>query len=73
MYHWSIFVVTAAITEIIANVVTGTLFFIPWYFAVGFKNDMIGANARGVYEWILFVSYLSLTFPSSFIISIEII
>lgn len=59
MYHWSIFIISVTITEIIANMVTGTLFFIPWYFAVGFKNDMNDENVRGVYEWILFLMFES--------------
>lgn len=56
MYHWSIFVITVGVTETIANLMTGTLFFLPWYFVVGFENDMSNAPGRGAYEWLLFVS-----------------
>lgn len=55
MYHWSIFIFATAITEILASMITGTLFFIPWYFAVGFRNGMIDPNGRGAYMYILFV------------------
>ncbi|KAE8443953.1 hypothetical protein EG329_001177 [Mollisiaceae sp. DMI_Dod_QoI] len=59
MYHWSIYVITAAITETISNIITGTLFFIPWYFAVGFKNDMVDAPSRGGYQYIIFLMFES--------------
>ncbi|KUJ23287.1 uncharacterized protein LY89DRAFT_777066 [Mollisia scopiformis] len=57
MYHWSIFIFTTVITEITANLLTGTLFFLPWYFVVGFENDMVNAPSRGIYQWILFLMF----------------
>jgi ABC-type multidrug transport system permease subunit len=55
MYHWSILIITVVITEIIANLITGTLFFLPWFFVTGFRNGIIDAPGRGVYEWLLVV------------------
>ncbi len=62
MYHWSIFVFATVGTEILINIITGTLFFIPWFFAVGFRNEMSDPNGRGAYMYILFVSQYSLSF-----------
>jgi ATP-binding cassette subfamily G (WHITE) protein 2 (SNQ2) len=56
MFHWSIFITTIVVTEIISNIMTGTLFFLPWYFAVGFWQSMTNSAARGAYQWVMFVS-----------------
>ena len=57
MYHWSVFVMSTVMVELVTNVITGTLFFLPWYFAVGFWQSMTDRNARGAYMWIMVVSY----------------
>lgn len=59
MFHWSIFILTIVTTEILTNILAGTLFFLPWYFAVGFMRGMANRAARGAYQWIMFVSYLT--------------
>jgi len=55
MYHWSILIITVGVTEIIVNLIMGTLFFLPWYFVIGFRNGIIDAPGRGAYEWLLLV------------------
>lgn len=56
MYHWSIFVLSVVFTEILINLLSGTLFFLPWYFVVGFGKGVAESAYRGIYEWIIFVS-----------------
>jgi ABC-type multidrug transport system permease subunit len=60
MFHWSIFIVSGVITETVTNIITGTLFFLPWYFAVGFWQSIADRAARGAYQWLIFV-YLPYT------------
>jgi ABC-type multidrug transport system permease subunit len=55
MFHWSIFIITGVITEVLTNIMSGTLFFLPWYFAVGFWQSMTDRAARGIYQWLIFV------------------
>ena len=55
MFHWSVFIITIVTTEICTNVMSGTLFFLPWYFAVGFWQSMTDRAARGIYQWLIFV------------------
>jgi len=55
MYHWSILIITVGVTEILINLIMGTLFFLPWYFVIGFQNGIIDAPRRGAYEWLLLV------------------
>jgi ABC-type multidrug transport system permease subunit len=60
MYHWSTFVLSALLVEIPYNLMTGTLFFFPWYFAVGFYRDWpddTNKNARGVYIWLMLMFF----------------
>jgi ABC-type multidrug transport system permease subunit len=68
MFHWSIFIITIVVTEILTNIVTGTLFFLPWYVAVGFWQSMTHQASRGAYQWVVFVNY-SVPCPSSFLTS----
>lgn len=55
MYHWSILIISVAVTEIIVNLIMGTLFFLPWYFVIGFGNGITDSSGRGAYEWLLVV------------------
>lgn len=55
MYHWSILIITVGVTEVIINLIMGTLFFLPWYFVIGFKNGIVDASGRGLYAWLLLV------------------
>jgi hypothetical protein len=64
MFHWSIFIITIVVTEILTNIMCGTLFFLPWYFAVGFWQSMTNPAARGAYQWAMFVCH-SLPFRSN--------
>jgi ABC-type multidrug transport system permease subunit len=59
IYSWSIFVLANIIAEIPYNAVTGTLFFISWYFGVGFSQPFsdLDKNARGVYQWLMLMSF----------------
>ncbi|KAH8684346.1 putative ABC multidrug transporter [Tricladium varicosporioides] len=57
MYHWSIFVASIVVTEILTNFYTGTLFFIPWFFAVGFSKNFHNNSGRSAYMWIVFMMY----------------
>jgi len=54
MYHWTTFVLSNIVTEISFNLVTGTLFFFPWYFAIGFYDSWtdMGNGSRGLYMWL---------------------
>jgi ATP-binding cassette subfamily G (WHITE) protein 2 (SNQ2) len=59
MYHWTTFVLANIFVEIPYNIVTGTLFFLPWYYAVGFWQNFSGAEAanRGGYMYYVFVLF----------------
>jgi ABC-type multidrug transport system permease subunit len=60
MYHWSTFILSALLVEIPYNLVTGTLFFFPWYFAVGFYRDWpedTNKSARGAYIWLMLMFF----------------
>jgi ABC-type multidrug transport system permease subunit len=59
MYHWSAFVFSNVITEIPFNLVAGTLFFLPWYFAVGFWHGYSGTDQakRGIYQWLMIMAF----------------
>jgi len=67
MYHWSILIITVAVTETVINLITGTLFFLPWFFVIGFRNGITDASGRGAYEWLLTVRE-SAHFPSRLIL-----
>jgi ABC-type multidrug transport system permease subunit len=58
MYHWTTFVLSVLLVEIPYNLITGTIFFLPWYFAVGFYHDWPpGSSQRGGYMWLLFMTF----------------
>ncbi|KAH8586012.1 brefeldin A efflux transporter Bfr1 [Bisporella sp. PMI_857] len=59
MYHWSTFVLSNVVAEIPFNLVAGTLFFIPWYFTVGFENAFDGSSKaeRGAYQWLMIMLF----------------
>lgn len=62
MYHWSIFIISNIIVEIYYNLVGTTLFFFPWYYAVGFSYHLEDVGNRPVYTWLammLFAMYYS--------------
>jgi ATP-binding cassette subfamily G (WHITE) protein 2 (PDR) len=52
IYDWSIFVLSNIVAELPYNAVTVTLFFIGWYFGVGFSKRFTGSdkNNRVVYQ-----------------------
>jgi ABC-type multidrug transport system permease subunit len=52
IYGWSVFVLSNIVAELPYNAVTGTLFFIGWYFSVGFSKPFSGSdkNIRGFYD-----------------------
>ncbi|OAP58970.1 hypothetical protein AYL99_06267 [Fonsecaea erecta] len=60
-YHWSVFVLANLVTEILFNILAGTLFFFPWYFPIGFSRGWMGSTAgdggRGFYMWLLLMTY----------------
>ncbi|KIX06855.1 uncharacterized protein Z518_04831 [Rhinocladiella mackenziei CBS 650.93] len=59
MYHWSTFVLSSLISEVSFNLLTGTLFFFPWYFGIGFSRDWPGSDtaSRGVYIWLQVMAF----------------
>ncbi|KIW89038.1 uncharacterized protein Z519_10523 [Cladophialophora bantiana CBS 173.52] len=61
MYHWSVFVLSNLLTEITFNILAGTLFFFPWYFAIDFSQGWVdgtaGKGGRGFYMWLLLMAY----------------
>ncbi|KAL7268661.1 hypothetical protein RUND412_008706 [Rhizina undulata] len=57
MYHWSTFVLSNIIVEIPFNFVCGTLFFLPWYYAVGFWQAYDDVAERGIYMWYLMMVF----------------
>ncbi|KAL7904164.1 Brefeldin A resistance protein [Trichoderma velutinum] len=57
MYHWSTFVLSNLIVEFVWNIVGTTLFFFPWYYAVGFDHHVEDSSARGGYTWLLMVFF----------------
>ncbi|KAL2060519.1 hypothetical protein VTL71DRAFT_9160 [Oculimacula yallundae] len=57
MYHWSILIITVGVTEILINLIMGALFFLPWYFVIGFGNGIDNSSSRGAYEWLLLMMF----------------
>jgi ABC-type multidrug transport system permease subunit len=59
MYHWTIFILSNIIAEIPFNIVAGTLFFLPWYFAVGFWHGFSESDraSRGAYQWLMIMLF----------------
>lgn len=57
MYHWSTFVASLVLIEIPYNFVCGTLFFLPWYFAVGFWKGAENQANRGGYMYYVFLLF----------------
>jgi ABC-type multidrug transport system permease subunit len=58
MYHWTTFVLSNIIAEIPYNLFTGTLFFFPWFFAVGtWRYYNLERAQRGVYTWLIFMLF----------------
>lgn len=59
LYHWSTYVLSTILAEVSFNMVTGTLFFFPWYFAVGFSRTWTdpGNGTRGLYMWLQLMSF----------------
>ncbi|KAJ8294266.1 Brefeldin A resistance protein [Rhodotorula toruloides] len=53
MYSWPVFVITAILVEIPFNIVAGTIFFLCWYWTVGFPS----ATNRAGYAYLLFVIF----------------
>jgi len=39
IYHWSAFVIGAILVEIPYSIVAGTLYFVAWYYPIGFPRD----------------------------------
>ncbi len=59
IYHWSTFVLSNILAEVPYNIGAGTLFFIGWYFGVGYFRTFDGsaANNRGIYQWLLLMLF----------------
>ncbi|KAI9772587.1 MAG: ATP-binding cassette transporter snq2 [Geoglossum umbratile] len=58
MFHWSAFVLSNIIAEIPYNMFAGTLFFFPWFFAVGTWHDYhLDRAQRGAYTWLIFMLF----------------
>ena len=53
IYHWSALVLSNIIAETPFNLFCGTIFFIPWYFGIGFRDSWTDANPRGIYMWLM--------------------
>ncbi|ORY82114.1 bfr1+ protein [Protomyces lactucae-debilis] len=54
IYSWPAFMFAQIVCEIPLNAVCGTLFFLPWYFAVNFPSGFVGSAlkaSRGAYAW----------------------
>src|SRR5271167_4558637 len=59
IYGWSAFVLSNIIAELPYNFVCGTLFFIGWYFGVGFYQPFSGSERsnRGIYQWLMLMAF----------------
>jgi ABC-type multidrug transport system permease subunit len=59
VYHWSTFVLSNILAEFPYNIGAGTLFFVAWYFPVGFWRPFSGAemNSRGIYQWLMIMAF----------------
>src|SRR5947208_10074028 len=57
MFHWSAFVLSNIIVEIPYNMVCGTLFFFPWFFAVGTWRDYSDRALRDAYTWLMLMLF----------------
>jgi ABC-type multidrug transport system permease subunit len=58
MFHWSTFVLSNIIAEIPYNMVAGTVFLFPWFFAVGtWHHYHLDRAQRGAYTWLIFMLF----------------
>ncbi|OBT40726.1 hypothetical protein VE00_09781 [Pseudogymnoascus sp. WSF 3629] len=59
IYHWSTFVLSSILVEFPYNFGAGTLFFVAWYFPIGFWRlfETSTMNNRGIYEWLLYMLF----------------
>ncbi|BFZ55779.1 Multidrug resistance protein [Savitreella phatthalungensis] len=59
MYSWYVWVVSSIIVELPYNMFGITLFFFPWYYAIGFwQNHAIQSLAsQGGYMWLMLMAY----------------
>ena len=59
MYSWIAFAFSAIIVEFPYNAVFGTLFYLIWYYTIGFYSAYPAGSAadRGIYGWLLFMVY----------------
>ncbi|KAI5778138.1 ABC-2 type transporter-domain-containing protein [Geopyxis carbonaria] len=53
IYHWSSFVVAAILVEIPYRLVAGTVYFVAWYFPIGYPRD----SFRVGYTWMLMMMF----------------
>ena len=53
LYSWPVFLIGCALVEIPWNIIGGTLFWVPWYFMVGFGNE----GTRAGYSWGLYMLF----------------
>lgn len=61
MYSWVAFIISSILVEIPFNIFCGTIFFLSWYFAIGFWSNA-GLQGRtsasiGIYEWLLLMLF----------------
>ncbi|KAI5799834.1 putative ABC multidrug transporter [Geopyxis carbonaria] len=57
LYHWTTFVLGNIVVEIPFNFVTGTMFFLPWYYAIGFWQAYDDQASRGAYMWFMYMLF----------------
>ncbi|PWN48587.1 putative SNQ2-ABC transporter [Violaceomyces palustris] len=63
MYSWPVAVFSAVVVEMPWNILGGTLFFIPWYFMIGFQTD--GVHAGTVWGFLMLFELYFATFAQA--------
>lgn len=53
MFRWPVFVLSVLAVEVPWNIVGGTIFWVPWYFMVGFSHE----SKRAAYSWGLYMLF----------------
>ncbi|OLL26317.1 Brefeldin A resistance protein [Neolecta irregularis DAH-3] len=56
-YSWWAFALSAMVVEIPYQIVTGTLYFVCWYWTVGFQRTIPDAFSRGWYMWLMMMLF----------------
>ncbi|EEB09101.1 brefeldin A resistance protein [Schizosaccharomyces japonicus yFS275] len=57
IYSWIAFVIAAIIVEIPFNLVFGSIFFLCWFYTVGFERHLPHSSDRTGYAWLMYMLF----------------